>query len=292
MLGYESFYGISIINTVALIKYIFLYLTSELALYEKFIEWFSNFSSINMAASTHMSSFKELLITNKDLAAWFTPIGTIILAIIAVFQDRIHDYLKSPKLDCTIEVKPPDCHKTTSIARPSGYNIYSFITYYYRFKIWNKGKTSAEKVEVILADIFEKRGSNWQRIESFPLDNLVWSILDDKGQRRIYLDYISPNTYKYCNLGHIHDPKFRSKIPGESNPDLNVGDYEPIFCFDVYFRSNILYYLVPPSIYRIILKVGCTNAKTISKEYELELNNYWSDNETMMLANGLSIKEL
>ena len=227
-----------------------------------------------------------------SLADWFVAGGTILLGIIAVFQDKIRAHFRSPKLDCEIDLQPPDCHRTTSsiIKPPADY--LKCYTYYYRFKIWNKGKTSAEKVEVIISDIFRKQGINYKRLNSFSLDNLVWSIPGEKGERKVYCDYISRDTYKYCNLGHIHDPKYRNEIPGEFNPELPVKNDEAIFCFDVKFLSNILYYLVEPGIYKICIKVGCANAKTITKEYELTVTGKWFEDEPRMLREGLSIVQL
>ena len=68
-----------------------------------------------------------------SLADWFVAFGTILLGLIAIFQDRMRAYLRSPKLDCEIELNPPDCHRTIAQMRVG----YSFYTYYYRFKIWN-----------------------------------------------------------------------------------------------------------------------------------------------------------
>jgi len=226
-----------------------------------------------------------------SLADWFVAGGTILLGFIAIFQDRIRAHLRSPKLDCEIELKPPDCHRTKTNIHTQDVS-YSIDTFYYRFKVCNKGETSAEKVEVIITDIFRKEGNSYKRIDSFSLDNLVWSILGEKGERKIYCDYISHSTFKYCNLGHIHDPKHRNNILGEDNLKLPVNKNEAIFCFDVYFRSNILYYLVEPGTYKIKIKVGCANAKTITKEYELIITGKWFKDESRMLSDGLSIKEL
>jgi hypothetical protein len=216
------------------------------------------------------------------VADWFVAIGTIVLAIVAVFQDKIRSIFWSPSLDCEIELSPPDCHRT--ISRVPGTEFYSF---YYRFKVWNKGRVSAKNVEVLIVDILKREGSSFKRIESFSPDNLRWSTLIVS---RRYCDYISPDTYKHCNLGHIHDPKFRSSISGEDNPKLPVGKNEAIFCFDVHFRSNILYYLVGPGEYQIQIKVGCENAKTITRKYLMKVRGKWFEDENRMLNEGLSIE--
>jgi hypothetical protein len=217
------------------------------------------------------------------MAEWLVAIGTISLALIAALQDRIRSKFWSPKLHCEIELSPPDCHRT--ISRPSvNSQIPEFFSFYYRFKIWNNGKISAKNVEVMITELLKKEGSKYRIVESFSPDNLLWSTT---GQ--IYAPYISPETFKHVNLGHIHDPQIRINLPGENNPNLPISNDETIFCFDVNFKSNILYYLIAPGEYKIEIKVGCENAKTITKKYLIFLSGKWFTNESRMLNEGLLI---
>lgn len=230
------------------------------------------------------------------MAEWLVAVGTILLAIIAAFQDKIRTALHGPKLDCKIELKPPDCHRTEM----RGNNV-SFYSFYYLFEIWNKGKTSAKNVEVVISDVFKQEGNDFKPIESFFPDNLKWSLISDirgvdpQGMPvtvpKIYCDYISPKTFKLCNLGHIHDPNHRMDSPGEDNPSLSVQNGETIFCFDVNFRSNKLNYLVQPGTYMFAITVGCENAKTITKKFIMEVTGKWFKDESKMLNEGLKISE-
>ena len=236
------------------------------------------------------------------MADWLIAIGTLLLAITALFQDIIRSIIWSPVLECEIEPSPPSCHRTVtslkiedarSNVKPRTLKFYSF---YYRFKIWNRGKTSAKNVEVLISNILKKKGNFYKRIESFSQDNLKWSTLFDviNGHRvpKRYCEYISPDTFKHCNLGHIHDPEYRSHIPGEDNPDLLCSNNTALFCFDVHFMSSILYYLVEPGEYQIEIKVGCENAKTITKKFIMEFNGAWYDDEQKMLREGISISPI
>ena len=72
------------------------------------------------------------LVSGINVTDWIMAVGTIVLAIIAVFHDIIKDFVHRPKLNCKIELKPPDCHRTESI----GPNI-RFYSYYYWFEIWS-----------------------------------------------------------------------------------------------------------------------------------------------------------
>ena len=209
------------------------------------------------------------------MADWLVAIGTLLLAFIAVFQDRIRTRLRSPKLDCTIELKPPDCHRTVM----SGGN-FSCFAFYYLFKIGNKGNISAKNVEVIISDVSKKEGNEFKSVDGFFPDNLKWSFIGPK----IYCDYISPDTFKHCNLGHIIDPDFRAKLSGENNAELPVDAKEAIFCFDVNFRSNKLSYLVSPGTYKFTITIGCENAKSRKKNYIIEISGKWFEDESRMCA--------
>ena len=228
---------------------------------------------------------------------WWVALGTILLAIVAMFQDRIRSWFWNPKLKCKINLEPPDCHRTRTVTnrQMSVPDTSTFFSYYYRFEIWNDGKVSARNVEVILLEILQKEGNNFKRIHAFTPDNLLWSIIRKDfppNQFKTHCDYISPKTFKHCNLGHIHDPKFRANLEGENNPELLIKEGDTIFCFDVNFRSTALYYLVPPGEYKITLKIGGENAKTITRKYLLRISGKWFEDEDKMLNDGFFIKSI
>ena len=43
------------------------------------------------------------------IAEWLTGIGTIALAVAAVFQDTVRGWFYHPALDASIRTQPPDC---------------------------------------------------------------------------------------------------------------------------------------------------------------------------------------
>jgi hypothetical protein len=221
----------------------------------------------------------------SSIADWLVAIGTILLAIVAVFQDQLRAYLQRPKLDCEMELTPPDCHRTVMKTSDGNFSAYIF---YYLFKIWNKGNVSAKNVEVIISDVSRKEGAVFKKIDGFLPGNLLWSYLGGK----TYCAYISPETFKHCNLGHIIDPAKRASVPDENNPALPVTPNEAIFHFDVDFKSNRLYYLVVPGTYQFKITMGCENAKPVSKRYEIDVTGKWSEDETRMLNEGFAIREV
>jgi len=73
---------------------------------------------------------------NWEMVYWTIALvfATIYLGVVAAYQDSIRNWLYSPKLSCDLTIKSPHSHlfKTSN-------------TYYFRFRIHNKGKVSAKK---------------------------------------------------------------------------------------------------------------------------------------------------
>jgi hypothetical protein len=226
-------------------------------------------------------------------------VATFILGIVAAFQDIIRGWFSKPILDCKLLIESPHCHRATSKSPIKeyvqnrfrdeiiGYN--EWFTYYFRFKIGNKGNISAKNVEVILKDLRDGKG---EKI-NLPLDNLVWSTLEfetsDALKPKMYWDYISPDTYQYCNLGYINEPSKRHLNRDNENEKLKLFEDVTIFGFSIYWRTLDKRYLVGPGIYSFNVIVGSENAKTISKSYKIQITGYWSVKEEEMLERGFKI---
>jgi hypothetical protein len=136
------------------------------------------------------------------------------------------------------------------------------------------GRTSAKNVEVIISEVERGDKGRFSLISNFLADNLEWSAIDKPN-----CNAIPPGIYKSCKLGRIDAPGHRE-------------DEKKPFCFEVNFKSNIRYYLVEPGTYRFTITVGCDNAKSIRKRFEMQVKDYWSEVEAEMLKNGSQIKEV
>ena len=145
---------------------------------------------------------------DSALVIWtaLLTIATLLLAIVAVFQDRIRVKVWGPELDIVLNVSSPHCHVATTIGRiQNSMTVYpkKWLRYYFRFQIFNNGHSSAKNVEVILKDVTNGKDESM----GLPLDNLLWSTLylTESGNyvTRMYWESISPKTYQYCNIGHV-----------------------------------------------------------------------------------------
>ena len=62
-----------------------------------------------------------------------TSVAVIVALAIAIFQDRLRSWLKRPKLDVSIKLEPPDCHRTFAryrFERPDQYKPPTTTTLY------------------------------------------------------------------------------------------------------------------------------------------------------------------
>lgn len=238
-----------------------------------------------------------------SIADWIVAAGTGVLAlvaILAIFQDRIRMWFLRPRLQIEVNVRPPDCHKTKMHIRyeyrggasvlpsdPREMRTEQIVdTYYFRLRISNVGNVKAESVEVFAADLSRLQADeSYSAVDSFLPMNLVWS-----HYRNVFLPAISPGTYKHCDIGHVIDPKRRSAIPGEDRTWPNVDASDAIFSFDTAVQPFTLSYLIPPGKYRLSLIIAASNADPVRKALEINVTGHWFKDEREMLSNGIGIR--
>lgn len=264
-----------------------------------------------------------------NITDWLISVGTISLAVVAIFQDKIRAWLTRPRLSISINTAPPDCHKTTLVYNKrftsswggisptssgapnlswdsSSFGTVFFPTYkkidselpswsfeydetdcyYFRVRVKNYGNQRAELVEVYAKELSKKHADGtFKKINNFLPMNLVWSHV-----KTPFIDAISPNMEKFCDLGHIIDPTKRSKIQFEDNPDWKVPSGKTIFSFDLEVRPFTMSHLIPPGIYRLVLQIAAANTKPIEKTLEIVITGDWHEDESKMLSEGVGIK--
>jgi len=217
---------------------------------------------------------------------WLVAIGTIAVAVLAIFQDRIRAWLQRPRLEVSINVAPPDCHKTTLAYTHEGQIVRAADCYYFRLRVRNAGNQRAELVEVFAAELSkEQADGSYRRIDSFLPMNLVWSHI-----RKPFFDAISPGMEKLCDLGHIVDPSKRAQFGTEDNPNLDVPLNGTVFSFDLEVTPFTLSHLIPPGKYRLILLIGAANCRPVRKTLEITLTGKWFEDEARMLGEGIGIR--
>jgi len=232
------------------------------------------------------------------LVDWLLVIATFTLAIVAALQDKIRGWFLRPKLMVSITVEPPDCHKTilrsfkveTKFEPAVGAirnleRVHEADCYYFKLRVKNSGNQRAEKVEVFAAGLSKKDAdAAFRPVHDFMPLNLRWSNV-----HTTYLDAISPEMWKFCDLGHIIDPAKREPFQAENNPDLGISPDKTLLSLDLEVKPNNLLHLVPPGVYRIELLIGAANSKPIRKTFEINHTGNWIADEGKMLKDGIGI---
>lgn len=219
---------------------------------------------------------------------WISAVSVfalLMVAIVALFQDKIRYWLYHPVLNVSMDLNPPDCLK----AKINGPDLANPIdAYYLRFRITNSGNKKAETVEVYASELSKKQADNTYRVESsFQPLNLIWAHYGG-----IFFD-ISPGMYRHCDLARIIDPSFRSNIPHEDLSWDNVQKDKTILSFEIASKPNIPCHLWPNGTYRLVVVVAAAaNAEPITSTIEINITGSWSNNEQIMFRDGIGISIL
>lgn len=225
-------------------------------------------------------------------AQWFTAIGTLVLALVAIFQDRIRHWLMRPRLQLKVKVAPPDCHKTTWRLEHRAHDpntgedypvVRNLPCYYFRLGVENVGNCEAREVELFARSLV-RRGADGSHgeVPRFTPMNLMWAHI-----RRPSLPILVPHIPKVCDLAHVIRPNCR-KLLGHELP--GVPDNRAILAFDLQVEPNMQGHLIEPGVYRLRLALAAANA--LPKEYVLEINftGDWYDDEARMLRDGFGMR--
>jgi hypothetical protein len=218
----------------------------------------------------------KIINERESIVIWtiILAISTILLGLIAAFQDVIRNIFYKPILKCELDLSVPHCHLLNEVN-----------TYFIRFKIHNIGNINAKNVEVFLKYVKDDKG----KILKLSPGNLLWSsyILENNHSPRMYWDSISPGTYQYCNLGDIKSPlsdmtEFRGDLTYEQRLSYK-------FNFSLYWKSIDKSFSIKPGKYTFEIVVGCSNAKAINKLYEIEFTGNWTNEENEMFKKEINV---
>jgi hypothetical protein len=227
----------------------------------------------------------------KCFLQWLQSNGAILASVtalfIAIFQDKMRAWVMKPKLEVSIDLKPPDCLKIPmNIFNKSGQVVDSIDTYYLRLRVTNNGNQKAEKVEVFASKLLEEqKNGQWREVSSFLPMNLVWA-----SDHSVFYEMISPKMHRHCDLAHIMDPQKRMLLPDENKTWSGIPPYKTILSFDTHAKPSTLSYLHPMGRYRIVVVVGAANAKPIEKTLEIMLEGSWYNDEDKMFGQGIKVK--
>ncbi|MFZ1136065.1 MAG: hypothetical protein WAN69_14025 [Candidatus Korobacteraceae bacterium] len=220
---------------------------------------------------------------------WIAAIGTILLAILAVFQDKIRAWLARPKLELQAGIGPPYSYKTSWVYPywpiPHGAEAETeyFPCYYFRLAIRNNGNVAAHQVELFAASL-SSCGTNGQlvTVKRFTPMNLMWA-----HEHKVYLPVLSPKMTKFCDLAHLVDPRFRSKLDYDL-PGVPANDC--VLAFDLQVEPKMKGHLLEPGEYQLTLIVAAENARPREYVVKFTFSGEWYDAEETMFDAGFRLR--
>jgi hypothetical protein len=225
-------------------------------------------------------------------AQWFAALATFSAVLVALFKDEFLRFRRRPKLEPSIKLASPDCHKTHLNYQLIPTSIFGRTEcYYLRLWIENRGKTRAEKVQVFAAKLSRKNADgSFAIVEDFLPMNLRWAHAETAPNGvEIFADGISPQMGKHCDLGHIVNPAARV-IVGEDLPTVPTG--KTLLALDLEVRPNTMSHLIPPGTYQLELRVAGANCSPVKRIIEITLTGEWFDDQNRMFSEGLGIRTL
>jgi len=146
-----------------------------------------------------------------------TAVGTLILAVVAIFGGSIGRWIRRPKLNINLKPHPPDCQKIPIRNTTTGQDLAE--CYYFRIWVENKGRTSAKNVEVFAKELKKKNESKFEKVSLFCPMNLTWSHFGE-----MLFPAIHPGMGKHCDVFHIVHPSKRSCIFVEHDNRADLRD--------------------------------------------------------------------
>jgi hypothetical protein len=92
------------------------------------------------------------------VAEWFTPVGTLALAVVAIFHDTIRSWFYRPEFQASIQTAPPDC-VAVPFARVEDGTIVT-ASLYLRLWVRNIGNATANNAEAYVGELLQQEQIN------------------------------------------------------------------------------------------------------------------------------------
>ncbi len=228
------------------------------------------------------------------IANWAVAFGTLVLAVVAIFQQWFQRLIVRPRLHLNARVARPDAEKTRlriqSLDMPelglSSRTVAEASVYYFRFAITNNGNAAAHDVQVYLGSVERLRADKkYEPVERFTPMGFKWSHTG-LTTRAILLPKMPPIL---CDMAHISDPRAkiytRDDLPG-------LPDDTPLLSLDLEVQANSKGYLLEPGTYRFRLTLGASDYSPQNYELEVVFQGKWHDDPDKMFSEGFGMRLL
>lgn len=218
-------------------------------------------------------------------STWTSTFIALFLGAIALFQDRLRDWLQRPELRIDLRLEPPDCHMTGFGGSPDSPG--SVKCYYFRLRIANNGRSVAKDVEVIAEELFKSvADGSFQQDNAFLPLNYKWSHFGGIEKN------IQPfGVYKFCDFGFILHPT-APRLSIKEGIVFPLHDQKLLFWFDFAIQPNAKPNYLMPGKYRVKITATASNCPKVSKDFMLSWSGNWHDDDRNMLGREIVIKPI
>lgn len=201
---------------------------------------------------------------------------TFLAVIVAIFQEKIREIFNRSKLNMTIILSPPDCHKIALTNPETGALLANSI--YIRIRVKYLRGDAAENCEVMALKFWtiNEDGSKEEKTDFLPL-NLVWSHF----QPRRINTRIGKKMFRHCDFGFfapLDHGQVILKLDTMVNPNPT--------------SSGNLPNVIRPGVYEFELLLSGDNVEPFTKKWKLEFDGRWVEDEHTMLTEHIKIEEL
>jgi hypothetical protein len=222
-------------------------------------------------------------------AQWAGAIATFSAVLVALFKDYFLRRWNRPELKVTCTREIPETVRVSDIAWEGrwpggGGGRWPGDRYYVRIRVENTGRTRAKKVEV-KAMTLAKLGLD-NKFELLPTTlpfNMRWSNQPQNGSVTV-LDGISRDMEAFCDIVSLWDPK----NPYQRRPK-GVPVTEAIGQLQLEFELTDEWHLLTSGTYRLLLKIGAANAKSINQIIEFRHDGMWTHDDVAMRRDHLAV---
>ena len=159
--------------------------------------------------------------------------------------------------------------------------------FYFRMRVKNKGKTQAEKVQIIAEQLYrkDKKSGKFEKDKTFLPMRVKWTHWES-GEPVVITD-LNPKMGRHCDIGYIEEPRRRLEAP---LPGVSAG--ETLLSLELEKKPNTRSHLLIPGDYLLELIISPANANPIKKVLAIKLTGDWRDTEEEMFRDGIVIKEV
>jgi len=215
---------------------------------------------------------------NHILAEWVAALGSIAVAVVAVFQEWIKRRVYRPKLRLDARVCRPAAEKFR-------WDEQQVDVYYFRLEITNEGNREARDLQVYVASVRRLRqDGNYEAVDRFSPMNLVWTHTPRSPTLPLLLPAMPP---RYCDLAHISNPRMKAQTH-EQLPGVDLDD--AVLALELEVQANSLAYLLGPGTYELSLKLAASNHPPTDYALEVKFLGKWFDHQDKMFSDGLGLR--